>query len=271
MIPNPCILTDVTKCIGCEECVAACKRINGLPAEDPAPRPGDAAGDLSATRWTSVVRKPGNNFVRRQCRHCLEPACVSVCPVGALQKTREGPVVYDKSICMGCRYCMLGCPFGIPRYQWSSASPAVQKCTLCYPHLISGKIDKPACVTACPEQATIFGPRDEMLAEARRRLTAEPGRYLPKIWGESEAGGTSVLLISDIPLDFLAWNKGENLGHEPLPEMTWRALKAVPFEFAGMGVLMSAFYWIIERRRKVALLEGAGKGNGPAGKDDHGE
>jgi formate dehydrogenase iron-sulfur subunit len=271
MIPNPCILTDVTRCIGCEECVLACRKINDLPVTDPPPRPGDRAGELSATRWTSVVRKPGNHFVRRQCRHCLEPACVSVCPVGALQKTPEGPVIYDKSICMGCRYCMMACPFGIPRYQWSSATPAVRKCVLCYPHLKSGRIEKPACVSACPTQATIFGPRDEMLAEARHRLNSEPGRYLHRIWGAQEVGGTSVLLISDIPLDFLAGNGGENLGTEPLPERTWDALKLVPIEFAGMGVLMSAVYWIIERRRKIAGPEGGDRKNETTEGNDHGE
>jgi formate dehydrogenase iron-sulfur subunit len=259
MIENPCILTDVTKCIGCEECVVACKKINALPEADPPPRPGDRAGGLSATRWTAVVRKPANHFVRQQCRHCLEPACVSVCPVGALQKTPEGPVIYDKNICMGCRYCMLGCPFGIPRYQWSSASPAVRKCILCYPHLESGRIDKPACISACPTQATLFGTRDEMIAEARRRLAADPGRYVQRIWGESEVGGTSVLLISDISLDFLALKDGENLSDMPLPDRTWDALKLVPIEFAGMGLLMSSIYWIIERRRKVALQEGHAK------------
>ncbi|MBM3792041.1 MAG: 4Fe-4S dicluster domain-containing protein, partial [Acidobacteria bacterium] len=186
MIANPCILTDVTKCIGCEECVVACKKINELPETDPPPRLGSTPGDLSAARWTAVLQRPGNRYVRRQCRHCLDPACVSVCPVGALQKTPEGPVVYDRSLCMGCRYCMLGCPFGIPRYQWSSNAPAVRKCIMCYPHLKEGRITQPACTSACPTDATIFGSRGDMLAEARRRLRAEPNRYLHTVWGEKE-------------------------------------------------------------------------------------
>ena len=252
MIQNPTILTDVTKCIGCEQCVAACKKINHLPAQGPPPRPGSTPDGLSADRWTTVIRKPHNHFVRKQCRHCEQPACVSVCPVGALQKTPEGPVIYDKSICMGCRYCMLGCPFGIPHYEWTSAAPSVRKCIMCYPHLKSGEVKEPACVTACPTKATLFGTRKEMLAEAHRRLAAEPKKYIQRIWGEKIVGGTSVLYIADISLDFLGWNDSKELSDEPLPRKTWAALKMVPFEFVGMGALMGAIYWIIERRRALA-------------------
>jgi formate dehydrogenase iron-sulfur subunit len=252
MIENPCILTDVTRCIGCEECVLACQKANGLPEAETPPRPGDPLDGLDANRWTTVVRREGNRFVRKQCRHCLEPACVSVCPVGALKKTPEGPVIYDKSICMGCRYCMLGCPFGIPRYEWNSVAPSVRKCILCYENMKSGQLEKPACVAACPKEATLFGTREAMLAEARRRLQAEPKKYIQKIWGEREAGGTSVLYIADISLDFLAWNEGRQLDEKPLPARTWAALWPVPIEFVGMGALMGGIYWVIERRRRLA-------------------
>ncbi len=268
MIENPCILTDVTKCIGCEQCVAACKKINGLPDPGAPPRPGSTPDGLSADRWTTIIRKPHDHFVRKQCRHCIEPACVSVCPVGALQKTPEGPVIYDKSICMGCRYCMLGCPYGIPHYQWDSANPSVRKCIMCYPHMKSGKVNEPACVTACPRKATIFGTRVEMIGEAKRRLKAEPSKYIQKVWGETEVGGTSVLYIADISLDFLAWNEGRQLTSKPLPALTWSALKPVPFEFLGMGAVMGSIYWIIERRKKLMAEEAAksGKGEVPDGK-----
>jgi formate dehydrogenase iron-sulfur subunit len=269
MIQNPCILTDVTLCIGCEECVAACQKINGLEGTEAPPRPGASPDGLSASRWTTVVRRPGNRYVRKQCQHCDEPACVSVCPVGALVKTPEGPVIYDKSVCMGCRYCMLGCPFGVPHYEWNSAAPSVRKCILCYENLKSGKIQAPACVTACPKKATIFGTRDEMLAEARRRLAAEPSKYVQTIWGEREAGGTSVLLIGDISLDFLAWNDNRLTGNTPLPEKTWAALWPVPFEFLGMGALMGGIYWVINRRRRLAGESHQEPGTG--GGDGHGK
>jgi formate dehydrogenase iron-sulfur subunit len=269
MIESPSILTDVTKCIGCEKCVTACKNINGLPLEDSPPRRGGTSDGLSADRWTTVVRKPGNHFVRKQCRHCLHPACVSVCPVGALQQTAEGPVIYDKTLCMGCRYCMVACPYGIPHYEWNAFAPSVRKCIMCYPSLKSGKISAPACVTACPTQATIFGPRDEMLAEARRRLTAEPAKYLKRIWGEHEVGGTAVLYIADIPLDFLGWQDSRYLDDTPLPEKTWAALRPVPFEFFGVGALMGAVYWIIERRQKLAREKLGSTTGSSAGKADH--
>ena len=249
---RPAILTDVTKCIGCEKCVEACVRVNSLGAYKPGaePRRQDVGDGLSATRWTSVVSQPGKHFVRKQCRHCLEPACASACPVGAMRKTPEGPVVYDGAICMGCRYCMMACPFGIPRYDWAAAVPYVNKCTLCYTRLREGKL--PACVEACPTEATIFGDRDELLAEAARRLKTEPKKYLPHIYGEHEVGGTSVLYISDVNLDFL--NVKNPLPKEPLPERTRPAMQAVPPVAVGMTVLSGGIYWVIERRIRLARL-----------------
>jgi formate dehydrogenase iron-sulfur subunit len=270
MISNPCILNDITRCIGCEECVAACKKINGLPQEDPPPRAGHSADGLSATRWTSIVRRPSGVNVRKQCRHCLDPACVSVCPVAALQKTPEGPVVYDKSICIGCRYCMMACPYGIPHYEWSSPNPAVCKCTMCFEKLRSGEISAPACVTACPKEATIFGSREELLAEAHRRIAAEPGKYIDHVWGEHEFGGSRVLYISNVDLGFLAWRDPRTLGHEVLPGLTWAALRKVPYEFLGMGALMTATWWIIDRRIQLSRegVEGTGGDDGGKGRTE---
>ena len=261
MISNPCILNDVTKCIGCEECVAACKKINGLPQEDPPPRVGHSEDGLTADRWTSIVRLPEGVNVRKQCRHCLEPACVSVCPVGALKKTPEGPVTYDKSLCMGCRYCMMGCPFGIPRYEWNSVNPSIRKCVMCFDQLAEGKIEKPECVKACPKEATSFGTRDEMLTEARRRIGADPGLYIDHVWGEHEVGGTSVLYISGIDLSFLNWYGAGDPGNQGLPDLTWAAMRKVPAEFIGMGTLMTGIWWVIDRRmrRQRAAAEEAEK------------
>lgn len=240
------ILTDTTLCTGCEECVKACKEVNDL-GKDRSRRWIKTVDDLSETRFTTVIHRRGGLSVRRQCRHCLSPACVSVCIVGALQKTDEGPVIYDASKCIGCRYCMLACPYGIPRYEWSEAIPYIRKCTFCYEKIMSGELDKPACVAACPEKATIFGTRDEMLREANKRIAASPGKYWhDKVIGETEVGGTSVLYLSDSSLDFLGWK--EDLGERPLPELTAASLHMVPPTILVVGGVMSAIWWIIGRR-----------------------
>jgi formate dehydrogenase iron-sulfur subunit len=255
------ILTDVTKCDGCYQCVQACAQANGLGPDIPVPR--DAADGLSARRFTAVLEQPAGHYVRKHCRHCLDPACVSACPVGAMQKTPQGPVIYDSNRCMGCRYCMMACPYGIPRYQWDTLTPKICKCTLCYQGIKAGGL--PACVEACPQQATMFGERNELLAEAYRRLEAEPHRYIQQVYGEHEVGGCSVLYVSDVSLDFL-WFQN-NPGQQPLPELTWMAIKKVPPVAVGMMALMAGTYWIIERRMKLMGAKATppktwGQGNG---------
>jgi formate dehydrogenase iron-sulfur subunit len=256
------ILTDTTLCTGCEECVKACKQEKKLGKDTPR-RWKQRIDDLSSTRYTTMVRRPGNRFARRQCRHCLEPACVSVCIVGALQSTPDGPVIYDSDRCIGCRYCMMACPYGIPRYDWQATVPYVRKCDMCFERLEVGK--EPACTEACPEKATIFGPRDELLEEAHRRIAANPGKYQGRVFGETEVGGTSVLYVSDIPLDFLAWKA--DLGDEPLPDLTWAALSKVPPMLLGVGALMAGIFWITGRRMKLEA-EGQGRSALPAHEEE---
>lgn len=246
------ILTDVTKCIGCLECVAACKETNNQDRDFP--RSWHKNDGLSAHNWTSIVEKPEQHYIRKQCRHCLEPACVSVCPVAALQKTEEGPVIYDPDKCMGCRYCMVACPYGIPRYDWDKPAAYVQKCNMCIDLIRQGK--QPACIEACPTQATIFGDRDQLLAEAHMRIKNEPDKYINKVYGEFEVGGTSVLYVSDIDLEFLSYPLKP--GVTPLPDTTKTAMKAVPTVFVGMGALMGGIYWICKRRE---MLQGEKEGN----------
>jgi len=231
------ILTDLTKCVGCQACVWACKQSNGLPADD-------GAEQLSATTWT-VVERRGEVNVRRQCMHCLDPACVSVCPVGALQKTAEGPVVYDASRCMGCRYCMIGCPFGMPKYEWTSAVPRVQKCLMCFETRVrEGR--QPACTEACPTGATIFGDRDALVREAQLRLRQHPERYVDHVYGLTEAGGTSVLYLSNIPFAQLGFNT--DVQGSPYPLLTWDVLSRLPNVVSLGGVLLLGLWWLTGRK-----------------------
>jgi formate dehydrogenase iron-sulfur subunit len=248
------ILTDTTKCTGCETCVQACQQEYGL-GEDRAWRWKQDIDDLSSTRFTTILHRPGNVFVRQQCRHCNEPACVSACIVAALQKEPDtGAVTYDEGRCMGCRYCMMACPYGIPRYSWEDTVPLVRKCILCQPRLKEGK--EPACTTACPYGATIFGTRAEMIAEANARFAAQPNKYFsepddegPTLYGYDEVGGVSVLYVSNVSLSFLGWRP--NLGEEPLPALTWQALAKVPPVVLGMAGLMTGVYWVIGRRNRL--------------------
>jgi len=240
------LLVDLTRCIGCNECVAGCLVAHGMDT-DP-----ETVTKLSATALTALREQDGI-YIRQMCRHCLNPSCASVCPVEAFQKLPEGPVVYDPSRCMGCRYCMQACPFQIPKYEWSSTSPRVVKCDFCAERQAQGL--QTACAEACPEEATIFGPRDELLAEAHRRIDDDPDAYFAHVYGESEAGGTSVLFLS--PVSFESLGIGfPDLIHEPLPELTAAALERIPGIVTIGGALLTGIWWITNRREEVARAEG---------------
>ena len=244
------ILTDTTKCIGCRECVIACKKENHLAPD--IPRRWNLDDGLSARNWTSIIDRPGGDYVRKQCRHCLEPACAAACPVGALTRTELGPIVYDGDKCMGCRYCMMACPYGVPRYDWDQTIPYVRKCILCYETRVKyGR--QPACTEACPTEATIFGDRDELISIAHQRIVTEPYKYINRVWGEHEVGGSSVLYISNIDLSFLARGALDN---KPMPERTKLAMNAVPFTFVGVAVAMAGINWAIGRRMKLERESG---------------
>ncbi|MFC1585388.1 4Fe-4S dicluster domain-containing protein [Fibrobacterota bacterium] len=239
------ILTDITRCVGCEKCVNACQKENHCKPERPEHK--RRPGELFDTRWTSIVQRPEQHFVRRQCRHCLHPACVSACPVGAMSRSVEGPVIYNKKRCIGCRYCMMACPYGIPRYEWDSLAPGVTKCIFCYHRVTRGK--EPACTEACPEKATIFGDRKALLKEAKQRIQQNPGTYLPEVIGEHEAGGTSVLYLSDIKLDFLLFN--HHMGNGPIPQISLKTLSAMPAAAGGICAVLAGIRWIIARRMRI--------------------
>jgi len=241
---QPAILNDVTRCVGCEACVWACKEVNDLPR--------DASPDRLSSSALTVVEQRSDTFVRRQCMHCLDPACASVCPVGALHKSEAGPVVYDASRCIGCRYCMIGCPFGIPRYEWDARLPKVQKCTMCYEKRLSKGLE-PACTAACPEGATIFGDRDALIVEARRRITDEPSRYVDRIYGLEEAGGTSVLYLSGVPFESLGF--ATHVATDPYPRLTWNVLSKIPNVVAVFGVTLFGIWWLTSRKDLLASVQ----------------
>lgn len=238
MSKKKAILIDLTLCVGCNACQTACKEVNNLPL--------DEEKDLSPTSYTALQEYDGV-YVRRMCQHCDDPTCASVCPVGAFTKKEEGPVLYDADKCIGCRYCMQACPFQVPRYEWSSTYPRVQKCVLCYDRLAQGL--PTACSEACPTGSTIFGDRDEMLKIAYERINAEPDKYIQKIYGEREVGGTSVLYISSVPFEDLGFHT--TLQTTPLPELTWNALSKIPGVVSVGGVMLFGIWWITNRRQEV--------------------
>ncbi|WDP92558.1 MAG: hydrogenase 2 operon protein HybA [Desulfobacter sp.] len=207
-------LVDLTRCVGCRKCEEACAQVNQLPEPE---RPGCQCTVFEKNRrpdhqaFTVVNRyftgkldpfhKPMPTFAKVQCMHCQDPACVSACIVGALTKDETGAVRYDVTKCIGCRYCMVACPFEIPAYEYfDPVTPRVRKCTFCYDR-ISGEGGLPGCATICPTEALTFGKRATLLTVAKKRLKENPGKYISHIYGEKEVGGTSWLYISSVPFD----------------------------------------------------------------------
>jgi formate dehydrogenase iron-sulfur subunit len=212
------MLYDATKCVGCNACTNACRNWNGTTPEPDASGLYDAPQELSADTWTLIQLYQGegeNSFVKRQCMHCIDPACASACPVHALEKQDNGAVIYDRDRCIGCRYCMVACPFQVPRFEWNEVIPVIAKCTLCHERLDLG--GGPSCAEACPTGALVWGTRAELLAEAENRIAANPGRYQDHVYGKDEAGGTSVLYLSRVPFEKLGLPELES---DPLPELS---------------------------------------------------
>jgi formate dehydrogenase iron-sulfur subunit len=233
------LLFDATMCVGCEACVEACKKENGLPDSD--------AKCLSSTDFTILEDRGDDQYLRRMCYHCVDPSCASACPVGALKKTADGPVVYDYDLCMGCRYCMVACPFGIPRYEWDSMTPRVMKCQMCPQRVSKGK--PTACAEECPTEATLFGEREELLAVAQKRIAEQPDVYDETIYGLAEAGGTCVFVIG--PKEIMA-ALNHAVPKEKLPERTWAVLSQIPKMVGVVGVGLVGVGWVIKRRMELA-------------------
>ncbi len=242
------ILYDATQCVGCLECEVACARQNGLPYDDAVAKVKKTC-DTKFT-YVAVINEGEEKYMRTLCMHCVDPTCVSVCPVKALVKTKEGPVVYDASKCMGCRYCMMACPFQVPKYEWSKAVPTIRKCTMCSERQAKGMVT--ACTEACPTGATTLGERTAQIAEAHRRIAENPGTYVNHVYGEKEVGGTGVLLLSSIP--FAKFGIPPQ-GEEALPEVTGRVLAHIPDVVTIGSAVLGGIYWITHRRDLVAAAE----------------
>ena len=244
------ILYDATLCVGCLECEGACAKQNGLPYDETLAK----EKRQFEKKLTYVAVRDDEKYMRRLCMHCEDPTCASVCPVKALEKSPWGAVTYDASKCMGCRYCMVACPFDVPKYEWSKAIPTIRKCTMCPDRTSAGQ--PTACSEACPTGATITGDRDELLREARRRILENPTQYVDHIYGEKEVGGTSVLMLSSVPFSEFGF---KGFGPEPLPALTGRVLSHVPDVVTVGWALLGGVYWITTRRDAVASIEKNGQ------------
>lgn len=256
------VLTDLTRCVGCRTCEGACNEANNLP------KPQVSFDDQSVfeeTRrptenaFTVVNRfpnpKPGEPpvHVKIQCRHCDEPACASACLVNAFRKTPEGPVTYNKGVCVGCRYCMTACPFYVPAYEYDDPlSPEIRKCTMCYDTRVS-KGGIPACVEACPMEAMTFGKRSDLITVARKRIMENPDQYIDHVYGEQEVGGTCWMYISGVPFDQLGFDM--ELGNKPYPEKTKGFLTMVPAVLVIWPALLGGFYMFSQHRETLGEEE----------------
>jgi len=254
-------LTDFTRCVGCRSCEAACNEANGLPEPD---EPFDDERVLEHDRrttekaYTVVNRYPdprekGNHVFRKiQCNHCNEPSCASACLVKAYTKTPEGPVLWNKDVCIGCRMCMLACPFYIPTFEYNNpTSPKIQKCSMCFDKIKTG--GAPACAQACPMEAITFGKREDLIKLARDRIRKNPDNYVDHIYGENEVGGTSWMYISGVPFEKLGFDT--NLGTTPLPQHTRGFLSAVPLVLTIWPALLGGFFLFSKRRDEIEKSE----------------
>ncbi len=257
------MLYDTTRCVGCKACVSACKEANENRADNRTPGMEiyDAPTDLNDwTRNIIKLYKDGDewSFVKNQCMHCIDAACVGACMIGALQKREYGIVSWDPDLCVGCRYCQIACPFNVPKFEWDSALPRIVKCEMCRHRLAEGK--EPACCEVCPREAVVFGKYTDLLAEAKRRIAEHPDRYFPKVYGETELGGTQVLYLSHVPFEKLGFelDSEEAVTHvqQTIQHGIYRGFMAPAALYAVLGGVMLRHHRINGRATDTAFPAG---------------
>ncbi len=254
------VLVDLTRCVGCRSCEAACNKEQNLPApaapfDDPAVF--DQTGHGGQKRRTderayTVVNRyepqgaEAPVYRKVQCNHCNEPACLTSCFVNAYTKTKEGAVIYNSKVCVGCRNCMIACPFQIPAYSYSSAfDPVVKKCIFCYDtRLKYGKA--PACVEGCPQEVMTFGHRKELIKIAQDRIKARPGKYIDHLYGETEVGGTGWMYLAGVPFDQVGFDT--TMGKEPIISNVKDFLGTVPMVLAIWPALFTGFHLLAKKK-----------------------
>lgn len=250
------VLVDTTRCIGCRACEVACsEEHNNFVPDVEKDNALEKIRDTSDRQWTLVNKfstDKGEVFVKKQCMHCWQPACTAACLTNAMYKSKEGPVTWDGDKCMGCRYCMVSCPFDIPKFEYHEWNPKIQKCNMCYERIQEGK--RPACVETCPTDALMFGTKRELMEVARYRIYNNPEKYTHKIYGEYEVGGTSWLYLSAVPFEQIGLRT--DLGTIPYPEYTKEFLYAVPMVLFGVPALLLGLNLLTERKNELNKTEG---------------
>ena len=230
------ILYDSTRCVGCQSCEFSCAEVHNLPEPEDFPEVGvlRKTNEKRRTVVNAYDTSKGEVYVKRQCMHCNQPACGAACLTQAMLKTKEGPVIWRENKCMGCRYCMISCPFDVPKFEYNSPNPKITKCNMCFERQQEGQL--PACVENCPAEALMFGTRRELIAEARRRIVENPDAYYPHIYGENEAGGTSFLYLSPVPFEEIGFST--NIQNASYPALTKGFLYSVPAVFVLVPSLL---------------------------------